>query len=345
MTRFSVLDQSATSAGRSDDATLRNTIALAQHCERLGYHRFWLAEHHNSPANVGTAPEVLCAAIASVTHRIRVGSAGVLLTHYAPLKVAEVFRVLSAIAPGRIDLGVGRSPGGNAETVAALNRGAPDVAHEEKVAELLRWLEHDGAAPEPESVRAYPRPVAGPEPWMLGSSLRGATLAARHGLPFCFNFSHGTNYGLARQSLDAYRADYRPSREFPKPITSLSIWTLAAESTDEAERLFAPRAYWRVMLDRGIRWPMISPELAMAERYTPAEQARIEEMRHYSVVGSVGDVSARLRTIAQAYAVDEIVLATWTFDARDQWASYRLLADALGFSEHKRTDDPSSHSS
>lgn len=336
MTRFSVLDQSATSAGRSDDATLRNTIALAQHCERLGYHRFWLAEHHNSPANVGTAPEVLCAAIASVTQRIRVGSAGVLLTHYAPLKVAEVFRVLSAIAPGRIDLGVGRSPGGSAETVAALNQGRPDVAHERKVAELLRWIEHDCAAPEPDSVRAYPCPETGPEPWMLGSSLRGAMLAARHGLPFCFNFSHGTNYGLARQALEAYRANYRPSREFPEPITSLSIWTLAAESAERAERLFAPRAYWRVMLDRGIRGPMVSPEIAMAERYTPAERARIDEMRHYSVVGSVAHVSDRLRAITREYAVDEIVLATWTFNAHDQWSSYQLLAEAFRLTEGKR---------
>ncbi|MCC7250627.1 LLM class flavin-dependent oxidoreductase [Hyphomicrobium sp.] len=333
MTRFSVLDQSATSAGKSHQETLQGTIALAKHCECLGYHRFWVAEHHNSPANVGSAPEILCAAIASVTGRIRVGSAGILLSHYAPLKVAEVFRVLSAIAPGRIDLGIGRSPGGSPAAVAALNRGAPDVEHEDNVAELLAWLEHDGARPRQDGVLAYPRDVDGPEPWMLGSSLRGARLAARHGLPFCFNFSHGTNYALAGDALKTYRSEFRPSHRLAVPLASLSIWTLAAETAEEVERLFAPRAYWRVMLDRGVRGPMISPEQAQREHYTAAEQARIDEMRRYSVVGAVSHVADRLRAIAADHAVDEIVLATWTFDACDQRKSYEGLAHALGLQQ------------
>jgi luciferase family oxidoreductase group 1 len=329
MIRLSVLEQSATSAGRSHQDTIQNTITLAKHCERLGYHRFWLAEHHNSPTNIGSAPEILCAAVAAVTSRIRVGSAGVLLTHYAPLKVAESFRVLSAIAPGRIDLGIGRSPGGSAAIIAALNRGVPEREHDESVAELLQWLEYDGALPAHADVLAYPRDVTGPEPWMLGSSLRGAKLAARLGLPFCFNFSHGTNYGLSREAVDTYRSEFRPSREFPCPLAALSIWTLAAETSEEADRLFAPRAYWRVMLSRGIRTPIASPEAAQELQCTDEELASVDEMRRYSLVGAASDVASRLRTIAADHQVDEIVLPTWTFDAADQLKSYELLAGAL----------------
>lgn len=329
MTRFSVLDQSATSTGRSHAQTLRDTIELAQHCERLGFHRFWVAEHHNSPANVGSAPEVLCAAIASKTENIRVGSAGVLLSHYAPLKVAEAFRVLSAIAPGRIDLGIGRAPGGDANTVTALNRGAVPKDHPDAVSELLQWLGHDGMPPPTASVTAFPSDVTGPQPWMLGSSLRGAELAARFGLPFCFNLSHGNNYELAGDALAAYRAQYRPSREFPRPIASGSIFTIAAATADEAEWLFAPRIYWRVMLDRGQRGPMVSPEVAMQQSLTPAEQGRIDAMRAYSVIGQVDDVADRLHSIASVHGLDEIVLATWTFDPRDRMRSLALLSASL----------------
>lgn len=329
MTRFAVLDQSATSSDRSHAQTLRDTIELAQHCEQLGFHRFWLAEHHNSPANVGTAPEVLCAAIAAVTRSIRVGSAGVLLSHYAPLKVAEAFRVLSAIAPGRIDLGVGRSPGGNAATAQALNRNATQQVHEDAVCELLQWLGHNDMEPPDNSVQAFPGAVDGPQSWMLGSSLRGAALAARFGLPFCFNFSHGTNYALAGEAIAAYRSEYCPSREFPQPIVSGSIFVIAAETAEEAEWLFAPRIYWRAMLDRGQRGPMVAPAVAMALDLSAAEEKKIEEMRTYSIVGAVDDVARRLETMVATHNLDEVVVATWTFDPIDRARSLCLLADAL----------------
>jgi luciferase family oxidoreductase group 1 len=329
MIRLSVLDQSATTSGRSHQATLRNTIELAKHCERLGYHRFWVGEHHNNPTNVGSAPEILCAAVASVTRRIRVGSAGILLTHYAPLKVAEAFRVLSALAPGRIDLGIGRSPGGSPSLVDALSRGAPDREHEDSVTELLQWLEYDGALPNQDDVLAYPREVDGPAPWALGSTLRGARIAARLGLPFCFNFSNSASYGLSRKAIDLYRAEFRPSRECPRPVAALSLWALAAETHEEADRLFSPRAYWRAMLARGLRVPIVAPEETQQERYSAEEQASIDDMRRYSVVGSVSHVADRLRTLAADHGLDELVLLTWTFEAADQFKSYELLARAL----------------
>lgn len=329
MTRYAILDQSAASMGRSHHDTLHDTIALAQHCERLGYHRFWLAEHHNSPANVGTAPEIMCAAIASVTRTIRVGSAGVLLSHYAPLKVAEQFRVLSALAPGRIDLGIGRSPGGSPATQAHLNRGVPPREHAEQVRELLHWLSEDAGA-ESIGVLAYPRGVTPAMPWMLGSSTNGAALAARFGLPFCFNYSHGSNFRLVGQSIAAYRAQFKPSAFCAAPLVSLSIWVLAAETEEEAEFLLEPRLYWRVMLDRGVRVPMVPPTMALTESYSLAEQARLAELRQYSIVGAATDVAARIDDVRHTYDADEIVLATWTHDPADRLRSCQLLAGQFG---------------
>ncbi|MDQ8700609.1 LLM class flavin-dependent oxidoreductase [Hyphomicrobium sp. LHD-15] len=330
MIRLSVLDQSATSAGRSHQATLQNAIALAQHCERLGYHRYWIGEHHSNPTNVGPAPEILCAAVAAVTDRIRVGSAATLLTHYAPLKVAETFRVLSAIAPGRIDLGIGRAPGGAPAFVAAMNRGVPERNHNDSVDELLQWLEYNGAAPSSDDdVQAYPRDVDGPVPWMLGSTLRGAKHAARLGLPFCFNFSNSASYGLSREAIETYRAEFRPSRELAHPLASLSIWTIAAETSEEADRLFSPRAYWRAMLARGIRVPIVDPEQTHEAIYSEDEQACIDDMRRYSLVGSASEVAKRLQSIAEEHAIDELVLLTSAYNAADQFKSYELIARAL----------------
>ncbi|MCZ4351757.1 LLM class flavin-dependent oxidoreductase [Roseovarius aestuarii] len=329
MTRFAILDQSATSQGTSHQATLQQTVEMAQHAERLGYARYWLAEHHNSPANVGTAPEILCATISAKTDHIRVGSAGVLLQHYSPLKVAEVFRVLSALAPGRIDLGIGRSPGGNPATVEALNRGARVKEHADAFRELLGWIGHSDDDPGQGGVNAFPFGVDGPEPWGLGSSLSGAMLAAELGTPFCFNYSHGTNFHLAKSALEAYRENFRPSTRCPRPVTSLSIWVLAAETAQEADYLFAPRAYWRVQLDRGKRGAMVPPDVALSERFTPQEQARVDEMRGYSIIGAADDVADRLRNIVTQFDVNEIVLATWTYEAKDRLHSYDLLAQRL----------------
>src|SRR5512145_2695292 len=225
--KISVLDQSPAAADRTQDHAIRESLALARLCDALGYHRYWVSEHHNSASIVGTAPEVLMASIAATTSRIRVGSAGVMLPHYATLKVAEQFRVLEAIAPGRIDLGLGRAPGSDQMTSYALNPNPQNVLDQfpRQVQELQHWV---SGKPLPEGhpfykIVAQPTGRTSPELWILGSSDYGAQLAAYFGLPYAFAyfFSEGTG---VEQALDLYRTNYRPSEINPRPIATICVW-------------------------------------------------------------------------------------------------------------------------
>ena len=214
---LSVLDQSTASKGKTQDEAIRETLDLARHCDALGYHRYWVSEHHNTGNIVGTAPEILMAAIAATTPRIRVGSAGVMLPHYSALKVAEQFRVLEGIAPGRIDLGIGRAPGSDQPTAFALN---PNTSNAEdfpqQVYELQAWV--SGApldARHPfHRIKAHPTGPTSPELWILGSSDYGAQLAAHFGLPYAFAYFFTDGHGV-EQALELYRRSYKPSERFP----------------------------------------------------------------------------------------------------------------------------------
>src|SRR4051795_2400136 len=220
MVQLSVLDQSTVVTGRSPDASIRESLALAKHCEALGYSRYWCAEHHNSASQAGTAPEILISAIAATTRRIRVGSAGVMLPHYSSLKVAEVFRVLEAIAPGRIDMGLGRAPGSAGRTAYALNPLAESAADHfpSQVRDLLHWLRGEELVEgHPfRGVTAQPAGPTAPEPWILGSSDYGAQVAAYFGLPFCFAAFITDGRGTS-EALQAYTTGYRPSEAYPAP--------------------------------------------------------------------------------------------------------------------------------
>ena len=248
MLRLSVLDQSVAVVDRPHGQSIRDTIALAQHCEALGYERFWVSEHHNHATIAGTAPEILIAAIAGVTQRIRVGSAGVMLPHYSPLQVAEQFLVLEAIAPGRIDLGLGRAPGSDGRTAFALNPLANErpALFPNDVRDLMAWV---SGAPLPEghpfrAVKAYPLSETAPEVWMLGSSDYGAQVAAHFGLPYAFAWFFTDGKG-GPEALDLYRELYKPSARHPEPHTALCVWALAAETEEEAQfpvHLARPRA-------------------------------------------------------------------------------------------------------
>jgi luciferase family oxidoreductase group 1 len=330
--KLSVLDQSTASKGKSQDTAIRETLELARHCEALGYHRFWVSEHHNSGNIVGTAPEILMSAIAATTQRIRVGSAGVMLPHYSALKVAEQFRVLEAIAPGRIDLGIGRAPGSDQLTSYALNPNPENVLDQfpRQVQELQYWV---SGTPLPEKhpfnkITAQPTGPSTPEMWILGSSEYGAELAAYFGLPYAFAyfFSEGTG---VEQALDLYRKNYRPSEKNPKPIATICVWALAAETEEEARRQFKSRE--RAMIDRrqGIRQALLPPE--QAERpYSPAELATAEKLHRKAIVGSAEQAAARLKVLAKSLALDELVIVTWTYDAAPRRRSYELLAEAFG---------------
>lgn len=331
--KISVLDQSTAAEGRAEDASIRETLALARHCDALGYHRFWVSEHHSSASIVGTAPEVLMAAIAATTSRIRVGSAGVMLPHYSALKVAEQFRVLEAIAPGRIDLGLGRAPGSDRLTAFALNPDAATAAERfpEQVLDVMAWM-GGGGLPDDHPFRAivaHPRGPTMPEVWILGSSDYGARLAAHFGLPYAYAYFFTEGRG-AVEALALYRAQYRPGPRHPSPKATVCIWALAADTADEARHLARTREHWRVGFEQGIRAPLVSPEAAAARRYTADEQARIDRMRSRAFVGTGPEVAQRLTEEAQRLGLDELVIVTWTFEPEARTRSYTLLAQAFG---------------
>jgi luciferase family oxidoreductase group 1 len=325
--QLSVLDQSVGVAGRTQDTAIRQTLELAQRCEAWGYHRFWVSEHHSHPSIVGTAPEVLMAAIAARTTRIRLGSAGVMLPHYAPLKVAEQFRVLDALAPGRIDLGVGRAPGSDGRTAQLLNpdRHASDN-FPQQVLELQAWVtgEPIPAGHPGHGVFAYPSGPTSPQVWMLGSSDYGAQLAAHLSLPYAFAYFITDGQG-ADAALSLYRANFRPSETMPKPHATVCVWALAADTEEEALRLFQSRARWRMDRNSGRIGPILPPDEALRD-YTPSEQVALAELRANALLGSAPQVAHKLRKLAERLQVDELVLITWTHDAAAQARSYELLA-------------------
>jgi luciferase family oxidoreductase group 1 len=333
--KLSVLDQSTASQGRTQDVAIRETLELARRCDALGYHRFWLSEHHNSGTIVGTAPEILMAAIAATTARIRIGSAGVMLPHYSSLKIAEQFRVLEAIAPGRIDLGVGRAPGSDQLTSFALNPNPQNVLEQfpRQVQELQHWVSGK-LLPEGHpfsTIVAQPTGPTTPEIWILGSSDYGAQLAAYFGLPYAFAyfFSEGTG---VEHALELYRDNYRPSEAQPQPKATICVWALAADTEEEALRQFKTRE--RAIVDRrqGIRLPLLPPEKAERE-YAPSELATAEKLRRKAIVGAADQVAVKLRELARRLDLDELVVVTWTYDAAPRRRSYELLAEAFGLAK------------
>jgi luciferase family oxidoreductase group 1 len=331
--RLSVLDQSTVVTGRAPAESIRESLALAAFCEQLGYHRYWVAEHHNSASQAGTAPEVLMAAIAATTSRIRVGSAGVMLPHYSALKVAEQFRVLEAIAPGRIDLGLGRAPGSDGLTAHALNPDAARAADHfpASVRDLLAWVSGQPLLEQHpfRSVIAQPAGPTAPEVWILGSSDYGAQVAAHFGLPYCFAHFITDGQGAA-EAMEIYRTGYRPSARFPEPIAAVTVWAMAAETQADAEEQFLSRAIWRLGRDRGVYAPLPSPAEAAAITLTDAEHAKIERLRARALYGTAEAVAARLRQLGEELGVDEIAMLTTVHDPQARRHSYALLARAFG---------------
>jgi luciferase family oxidoreductase group 1 len=328
--KLSALDQSVAAMGRSQADAIRQTLELGPWCESLGYHRFWVSEHHSHPSIVGSAPEVLLAALAARTSRIRLGSAGVMLPHYSAYKVAEQFRVLDALAPGRLDLGVGRAPGSDGRTAQVLN---PDRYASERfpqqVMELQAWVTgqplpagHPG-----HGVWACPSGDTAPTVWMLGSSDYGAQLAAHLGLPYAFAYFITEGQGV-EQALELYRDNFRPSAEFPKPHAAICVWALAADTEDEAWRLFQSRARWRMDRNVGRLTALYPPEQAVRE-YTLSEQHALETLRANALVGTAPQVASKLRALAKRLEVDELALITWTHDPQAQRRSYQLLAQEM----------------
>ena len=329
MLRLSVLDQSVAIEGRPHGESIRETVAMAELCEALGYHRFWVSEHHSHETIVGTAPEILMAAIAARTRSIRIGSAGVMLPHYSAFKVAEQFGVVVGWAPGRIDVGVGGAPGSDSRTAQALNPFGTmrTLQFPEQVRDLLAWVSGDDL-PEVHpfrQVRAFPAGDTAPVVWTLGSSDYGAQVAAHFGLPYSFAYFITDGAGT-EQALSLYRQLYRPSARHPQPVANVCLWALVAETDAEAQRLFTTRAKWRVARDRGLLAPIQDPDAPLPFELTPQQEARIAEMRRTAFVGTPADVGSRIRALAGQLGIDEVVILTWSHDPAARRRSYELLA-------------------
>lgn len=331
--KLSVLDQSTVNDSMPQSQAIRESIELAKICEQLGYHRYWVAEHHNSASVAGTAPEILIAALSTVTSTIRLGSAGVLLHFYSPFKVAEQFSVIESIAPGRIDLGLGRAPGADGLAARALNEHFnPTSDFKEKIKELLYWT--DGV-PLPEDhihahglVTANPLGYSSPDVWMLGSSVEGATIAAELGLPYCF--AHFFNDGEHMESaLALYKSMYVPSERFPTPYVAVCISALAADTEEEAIRQSRTRNHWRVGFGRNQRNPLANPDKLPAPDYTAEEFENISKWHAKAIVGTADQIKEKLSAMADQHGIDEFVINTWTYDFESRFRSYQLLSKLI----------------
>ncbi|HZP93267.1 MAG TPA: LLM class flavin-dependent oxidoreductase [Burkholderiales bacterium] len=329
--RLSILDQSPIVSGHSPRDAIRETIALARAAERLGYHRYWLAEHHNMRGLADPCPEILLGAIGAATSRIRVGTGGVLLPYYSPLKVAEVFRMYEALFPGRVDLGIGRAPGGDMLTAKAINPHAfADLdAFPRLVVELVAWL--DDALPDEhpyKRVRAMPAGETSPEVWLLGSSDYSGALAADLGLRFAFAHFISARGGDAVSR--AYRAGFRAGLRDPAPYSMVCVFALCASTRAEAERLAASIDHRRLLMAMGKETTVAGAEEALAYPYSERDREIIRHERARAVIGTPEQVKARLLEIRDAFDADELMVITITGDYTSRLESYELLARAFG---------------
>jgi luciferase family oxidoreductase group 1 len=321
---LSVLDLSPIVAGSNAAAALRNTLDLARHAERLGYRRYWLAEHHGMPGIASAATSVVIAHVAAGTSTIRVGAGGIMLPNHAPLVIAEQFGTLESLFPGRIDLGLGRAPGSDQAVSRALRRGpaaAETFPHD--VVELLSYFQdaEDGAA-----VRAVPGAGLDVPVWILGSSLFGAQLAAALGLPFAFASHFAPR--LMAQAMDVYRAQFRPSAKRASPYVMLGLNVFAADSDDEARLLYTSLQQAFVNLRFGNPGPLPPPVEGYGERLGPMERAAVAEMLACTVVGSPETVRRDVAEFAASTRADELMIVSQIFDHAARVRSYEITMEA-----------------
>ena len=323
--RLSVLDQSPIPEGSSGADALANTLDLARLCESLGYHRYWLAEHHGGPSLAGPSPEVLIPAVASTTSTMRIGSGGVMLPHYSPFKVAETFSLLSGLFPGRIDLGIGRAAGTDPMTTFALQRDRRTPSPEDFPEQLAELLAHyDGSFPENHPFARLGRTLPGaphrPDIWLLGSSAQSAIWAGQLGLPYALadfiNPEGAANAELYRERFEANRLQAQ--------ATAVAVWAICAETDEEAERLASSGRMTFTLLRQGRLIPVPPPEKALRFLATQDNVAR------RGVIGSPATVRAGIEEIASRYLADEVIVVTITHDHGARRRSYELIADAFG---------------
>lgn len=341
--KLSIVDQSPIREGDTAADALAETVELAQLADRLGYHRYWVAEHHNTESFAGSAPEIMVGKLASATKRIRVGSGGVMMTHYAPLKVAETFRVLHTLAPGRIDLGIGRAPGSDLRTMAALQPGperyGPQVYPQQ--IQLVKDLLADasGEAPLGENhpffgIHARPMGPGSPEVWILGSGPDSAEVAAVTGHPFSyahFIVGDGGTEGIGGvETLIHYRRRFVPSPACPAPQAMIGVAAIVAATDEEAERLSSSVRLWAVRVAKGQHSPFPSPQAALSYNYSDQEKTVIAGREKRVFLGTPEKVRDQLIEKAEEYGAQEVAVVTITYDHAARMRSYELLAKAFG---------------
>jgi luciferase family oxidoreductase group 1 len=321
---ISVLDLAPIREGDTAADAFRNSLDLARHAEEWRYKRFWLAEHHNIPGIASAATAVVIGYIAGGTSRIRVGAGGIMLPNHAPLVIAEQFGTLASLYPGRIDLGLGRAPGGDRQTTAALRRnlGKSDDTFPRDVEELQSYFRQ--ASPD-QAVRAIPGEGLDVPIWLLGSSDFSARLAAQLGLPFAFASHFAPDYLLT--ALSIYRDNFRPSQTLSEPRVMIGVNAFAADTDEEATRLFTSLQQAFVGLVRGRRGLLQPPVASMEGRWTAVERAQVERMTRISVVGSPESIRHGLEIVLDATDADELMLTGQIFDHNARLRSFEIVAD------------------
>ncbi len=329
--RLSILDQSPVLSSGTPAQAIQATLDLARRAEEMGYHRYWLAEHHAISALADPCPEVLLARLGAETKRMRIGTGGVLLPYYSALKVAEVFRMLEALYPGRVDLGLGRAPGGDARTAHAVAGGQFPSADDfpQRVWELVGHL--DGTLPDDHPhrrVRVQPGGDSAPEVWLLGSSDYSGLLAAQLGLRFAF--AHFINAKGGDTVTRAYRERFQPGAREQSPAAIVCVFAICAASDADAERLAASIDLRRLHMALNLDTPVPTLEQAARHVYTEEERRYVMSQRERAVIGGPEKCRRELAALVERYGADELMLITITGDYATRLRSYELLAEAFG---------------
>ena len=324
MSTFSILDLAPVPEGSTVGQALRNSIDLAQWAEQLGYHRYWVAEHHNMPGVASAATAVLLGQIAAATRSLRLGAGGIMLPNHAPLVIAEHFGTLESLYPGRIDLGLGRAPGTDPLTARALrqNRSGNERDFPQDVLELQNYFE----TPEPEQpVRAVPGAGLKVPIWLLGSSLFSAQLAGMLGLPYAFASHFAPDYLL--DALHVYRREFRPSEHLEQPYAMVGVNIVAADSDAKARRLLTSQQVQSIQMIRGQRGPLGPPIDDIESYWTPAEKLAVEHKLTYSFAGSAASIRHALTSLIDQTSADEVITTVRIFDPAAALHSLEILAD------------------
>ncbi len=336
---FGIVDQSPVREEGSVEDALRETVELAVLAENWGYKRYWVAEHHNSDGYAGTAPEILIGQIASKTKNISIGSGGVMLSHYSALKVAETFRILNSFYPDRIELGIGRAPGSDQQTAAALAHPRPQMdinQFPQQVADLVGFLSgtlHQDHYFSNIKAQPGPSPDSIPNIWLLGSSDFSARLAAVLGLPFSFADFFGTSSEHGPMIVDLYRQQFQPSNYCPEPKINVALQVICAETQKEAEFIASSRDIARINRLRGIRGPMIKPEEASKIKFSLQEAYHLEQTGKHIIQGEPKHVKSEILEASDRYQTNEISIVTncYYFDHRK--TSFKLISEIFNLND------------